>query len=116
MSRLTLKNLNTGSLHVKPVLLRAVIQNISLSAINCAVDGEVSISISSHQITIIDNGVGLDSKPRGDEGFGIGLNLVRDIFQKYNWQFSLTNNKKWVVPSLFFSINKKQNKNFTIII
>jgi len=42
---------------------------------------------------VIDTGVGLGEKARGYEGFGIGLLLVHDICNKYNWRFSLQNNE-----------------------
>jgi len=82
------------SLQVEPLLLQAVIQNLCLNAINCSVDGRVSLFVSPQGIDVIDNGVGLDAKPRGYEGFGIGLNLVRDICAKYHWEFQLVNNEQ----------------------
>jgi signal transduction histidine kinase len=81
------------SLKVQPLLFAAVINNLLKNAINCSVDGKVDLFISSQRIDVIDNGVGLDAKPRGYEGFGIGLNIVRDICEKYHWQFSIKNNE-----------------------
>jgi signal transduction histidine kinase len=80
------------SLNVQPLLFAAVIKNLLKNAINCSVQGDVNLFISSQRIDVIDNGVGLDAKPRGYEGFGIGLNIVRDICEKYQWQFSIKNN------------------------
>jgi len=83
------------SFHLKaqPLLLKAIVQNLCLNAINCSVGGEVTLIMSQQGIKVIDNGVGLAAKPRGYEGFGIGLNLVRDICKKYGWQFELTDNQ-----------------------
>ncbi len=80
------------SLNVQPLLFSAVVNNLLKNAINCSVNGKVSLFISPQRIDVIDNGVGLDAKPRGYEGFGIGLNIVRDICEKYHWQFSIKNN------------------------
>ncbi|WP_448553617.1 sensor histidine kinase [Thalassotalea montiporae] len=82
------------ALDVEPQLFSAVIQNLLNNAINCSVDGSVSLFVSDQYIDVIDTGVGLDAKPRGYEGFGIGLQLVNDICQKYRWQFLLQNNAK----------------------
>lgn len=80
------------SLNVQPLLFAAVINNLLKNAINCSVEGQVDLFISPQRIDVIDNGVGLDSQPRGYEGFGIGLNIVRDICEKYHWQFNIQNN------------------------
>jgi len=80
------------TLNVQPLLFAAVIKNLLKNAINCSVEGKVDLFISPQRIDVIDNGVGLDSQPRGYEGFGIGLNIVRDICEKYQWQFSIKNN------------------------
>lgn len=81
------------SLNVQPLLFSAIIKNLLKNAINCSVEGKVDLFISPQRIDVIDNGVGLDAQPRGYEGFGIGLNIVRDICEKYQWQFSIKNNQ-----------------------
>jgi signal transduction histidine kinase len=80
------------NLSAQPLLFSAVVKNLLKNAVNCSVGGNVDLFISPQRIDVIDNGVGLDAKPRGYEGFGIGLNIVRDICEKYQWQFSIKNN------------------------
>ena len=72
--------------------MTVVLQNLLKNAIACSENGRVTLLVNEYQIEVIDDGLGLDTKPRGYEGFGIGLVLVRDICRKYNWQFSLENN------------------------
>jgi len=74
-------------------LIKACIHNLLNNAINCSLGGNVSLFISPRSITVIDDGIGLAEKPRGYEGFGIGLLLVKDICQRYGWAFSLFNNQ-----------------------
>ena len=80
------------SLAAEPALVTSLFTNLLLNAINCSVDGHVELIVKQEQFTIIDDGVGLNKKARGYDGFGIGLNLVRDICDKYQWQFQLVNN------------------------
>lgn len=80
------------SLHGQSLLFAAVVKNLLKNALNCSVNGKVELIVTPERIDVIDNGVGLDSKPRGYEGFGIGLNIVRDICKKYSWQFTIKNN------------------------
>lgn len=91
------------SLSVQPLLFSAIVKNLLKNAVNCSVGGNVDLFISPQRIDVIDNGVGLDAKPRGYEGFGIGLNIVRDICEKYHWQFSIKNNEsKGCTASVIF--------------
>lgn len=80
-------------LAAEPILVRSLISNLLLNAINCSINGTVTLMVSQRGINVIDNGVGLNKKSRGYEGFGIGLNVVQDICKKYQWQFSLVNNE-----------------------
>ncbi len=83
----------TFTLPVEANLLAVLTQNLLNNAINCSIDGEVKLVINTKGLSVIDNGVGLSAKPRGYEGFGIGLNIVRDICQRYGWQFDLRDNE-----------------------
>ena len=80
------------SLAAHPVLLGVAIKNLLINAIHCTLDGEIRVVLAGDALEIVDSGCGLDDKARGYEGFGIGLLLVRDICDKYGWQFSLVNN------------------------
>ena len=75
------------------LLLSAVIKNLLINAFGCSVNGQVSLTINQRSIKVTDNGIGLRTKPRGYEGFGVGLILVEDICKKYGWKFSLTENE-----------------------
>jgi len=76
----------------EPLLISAILQNLLTNSIKCSINGDVTLSISKRKIVVLDNGLGLESKPRGYEGFGIGLQLVRDICDRYDWSFQITNN------------------------
>ena len=82
------------TLDVESSLLSVLIQNLLNNAINCSINGNVQLFIGSDGLSVMDNGSGLKDKPRGYEGFGIGLHIVRDICQRYDWQFELTDNKE----------------------
>lgn len=82
------------SLNAEPLLLRAVLENILINAVNSSVGGNVVCEIDEQVIQVTDNGVGLSNQSRGYEGFGIGLLIVKDVCQKYGWQFSLEDNKQ----------------------
>lgn len=79
-------------LAAEPLLLYSAIHNILLNAVNSTLQGQVQVSIEQSGVQVIDNGVGLKATVRGYDGFGVGLLLVKDICQKYNWQFELIDN------------------------
>jgi signal transduction histidine kinase len=97
--------LDEVQLAVEEVLFTALVKNLLINAINSTPNGHVDIFIEQKQMTIVDNGTGLDHKSRGYEGFGIGLVLVRDICHKYHWSFSLENNvQQGCVAKVAFSL------------
>lgn len=84
---------NSYTLQAQSLLVKAVILNLLKNAFACSINGNVNLYVSASGIEVIDDGVGLDAKPRSYEGFGVGLVLVEDICKKYDWQFSLINNE-----------------------
>lgn len=97
------------TINAEPILVTSLISNLLLNAINCSIDGDVTLKVTAQYIQVIDNGVGLNKKDRGYEGFGIGLNVVKDICHKYQWQFSLTNNKTQGCTALVTFYNGQEN-------
>nr|MDC2855140.1 HAMP domain-containing sensor histidine kinase [Ningiella sp. W23] len=94
---------NEFSLHAHPLLFSAVVCNLLKNAINCSIDGSVNLFISEQRIDVIDDGLGLNEQPRGYEGFGIGLKIVQDICEKYQWTFNISNNmEKGCTASVIF--------------
>tara|TARA_R110000751_G_scaffold307922_1_gene435681 strand:- start:9862 stop:11106 length:1245 start_codon:yes stop_codon:yes gene_type:complete len=94
---------NEFSLHAHPLLFSAVICNLLKNAINCSIEGSVNLFISEQRIDVIDDGLGLNEQPRGYEGFGIGLKIVQDICDKYQWTFNISNNmEKGCTASVVF--------------
>lgn len=89
--RIELESLTTT--YISENILKVLIGNLIKNAFNCTDDGEIIISMDQDGFSIIDSGIGLDEKPRGVEGFGLGLLIVRDICQRYNLTFTLTNKK-----------------------
>lgn len=90
---LQIELLQDFQLHAEPLLLAVLIQNIVSNSVSCSENGRVSLFLSRDKLEVIDNGVGLDAKPRGYEGFGIGLQIVEDICRRYQWRFALKNNQ-----------------------
>ncbi|MGF1759500.1 HAMP domain-containing histidine kinase [Photobacterium sagamiensis] len=78
---------------VPETTLKILIGNLVKNAFACTDDGKVTIHVSPQAIKIIDSGIGLSAKPRGIEGYGLGLVIANDICRKYGWQLDLTNNK-----------------------
>lgn len=76
-------------LNTHPTLLNVLIKNLLLNAVACTGNGRVDLVVDAKSLKVIDTGFGLGEKPRGYEGFGIGLHLVRDICAKFDWVFTL---------------------------
>ncbi|PSW72305.1 two-component sensor histidine kinase [Photobacterium sp. GB-50] len=72
--------------------LKILVGNLLKNAFSCTEKGSVVISVTPLRISIIDTGIGLEKKPRGVEGYGLGLLISRDICHKYGYEFELLNN------------------------
>lgn len=73
-------------------ILQIVLGNMIKNAFSCTFEGTVTLKIEGNAISVIDTGIGLKDKPELADGFGLGLLIVKDICQKYDWQFSLKDN------------------------
>lgn len=71
---------------------KILLGNLIKNAFACTEEGDVIIKVKPESIQVIDTGTGLESKPRGVEGYGLGLLIASDICRKYGWQLSHTNN------------------------
>lgn len=87
--RIKLESLTTT--YISENILKVLIGNLIKNAFNCTDEGEIIISMNKDGFSVIDSGIGLDEKPRGIEGFGLGLLIVRDICQRYDLTFTLVN-------------------------
>ncbi|MGF1687919.1 two-component sensor histidine kinase [Photobacterium japonica] len=65
--------------------------NLVKNAFACTEQGSVTVTVNAHTIQVQDTGMGLGSKPRGVEGYGLGLLIANDICRKYQWQLTLAN-------------------------
>ena len=93
-------------LQAEPLLVSVLLQNIVTNAINSSDEGNVSVFIAPDKLEVVDNGVGLNSKPRGYEGFGIGLQIVEDICLRYDWIFQIKNNASKGCTATVYLSNK----------
>lgn len=87
--RLELEPQTTTQLPVQ--VLKILLGNLIKNAFACTEQGEIIVSATQNKFVISDTGVGLGSKPRGVEGYGLGLLIVRDICQRYQYEFTLEN-------------------------
>lgn len=77
-----------------PAVLRMLLSNLISNAINASDSGEITISVNSDEITISDKGRGLSASEHDSaNGHGLGLLIVDSLCQRYQWQFSLSDNQ-----------------------
>ena len=73
-------------------LLPIILGNMLKNAFSNTFEGSVTLQVSEDSISIIDTGIGLKESSDKTEGFGLGLLIVKDICQLYDWHFELTDN------------------------
>lgn len=76
-------------LAVPKTTFKILLSNLVKNAFAHTEQGSVVVELNSARLTVRDTGHGLSTEPRGIEGYGIGLVIVRDICRKYLWAFSL---------------------------
>jgi len=70
-----------------------VVGNLVKNSFAYTEKGEITIELDQEGISVIDTGEGLNDNPNNQEGFGLGLLLVKDICLQYGWSVELTNNE-----------------------
>ncbi|EEX91923.1 putative two-component sensor [Vibrio orientalis CIP 102891 = ATCC 33934] len=71
-------------------VINMILGNLLRNAIAATEQGTISVNISKQQLVIIDDGSGLKEVPNS-EGHGLGLLIVDDLCQRYQWQFDIQN-------------------------
>lgn len=69
-----------------------LIGNLVKNAFSYTEQGAVVIKVDAEGICVVDTGMGLHRQPKQQQGFGLGLLLVRDICHRYGWHFSIDSN------------------------
>ncbi|MDK9738829.1 HAMP domain-containing histidine kinase [Vibrio sp. D404a] len=77
-------------LNMPIALVNMVLKNYIENAIRFTQQGEIHVSISSHEISVVDTGVGLQSNAKAEHG--LGLIIVSRIGESYGWTSTLENN------------------------
>lgn len=79
------------SVKVPETTFKILLGNLVKNAFACTEEGNVTVTVTHNAITVCDTGIGLGSKPRGVEGYGLGLLIAKDICHKYHWELHHSN-------------------------
>lgn len=71
-------------------VISMVLGNLLRNAIAATEHGQISIWLDETQLSITDDGAGLNDTP-SEDGHGLGLLIVDDLCQRYGWEFKLSN-------------------------
>ncbi|WP_394241281.1 sensor histidine kinase [Vibrio astriarenae] len=103
------KTLYEGSPETKAssAVINILLSNMIRNAIAASQEGEVVISIDSSKLEVIDQGRGLDgdsgSKEEATEGHGLGLLIIHDLCERYQWRFTLQNaQQQGCIATIYF--------------
>ncbi|GAM59161.1 two-component system sensor protein [Vibrio ishigakensis] len=89
-NRVCLEFISEPQVRATPAVMNMLIGNLLRNAYAATQDGQVNVSVHSNQIEIRDNGSGLSKG--NSEGHGLGLMIVEDLCQRYQWTFNLSDN------------------------
>ena len=70
-------------------IIEIVLGNLIRNSIAATAQGSIYIRMDTHSIDVMDEGGGFSPSSQG-EGHGLGLLIIQDICQRYQWRFSLT--------------------------
>ncbi len=83
---------NSLTIPMPKAAFNILLGNLIKNAFAGTAEGQITIQVAKQEILIKDTGLGLQNKQSNQEGFGLGLLLVRDICKKYACTFSLQDN------------------------
>lgn len=84
----------TPAIKASVAVLNMVVGNLFRNACAASSDGSIDIIVSEHSIEVIDDGKGLleqKTEHESTQGHGLGLLIVNDFCQRFDWRFSLKN-------------------------
>lgn len=92
----------TFQLPIALPVLKILLGNLVKNAFTYTEEGSINISLDESFIRVVDTGVGLELGSDNQQGFGLGLVIVKDICRKYGFEFELKANKeKGCVAEIF---------------
>lgn len=100
-NRVCLEFISEPQVRATPAVMNMLIGNLLRNAYAATQDGQVNVTVHSNQIEIRDNGSGLSKG--NSEGHGLGLMIVEDLCQRYQWAFNLSENEKGCTATINLS-------------
>lgn len=85
-----LEYISAPHLMVSEAVFQILVGNLIKNAFAYTDEGNIIVKVSSDELTVSDTGSGLSDQP-SDEGYGLGLLLVRDICHRFHFNFELSN-------------------------
>lgn len=90
-----LNMIDLPNISIPEFALHILLGNVVKNAFAYTQSGEVVITVNKNSIQVTDTGSGLTKTQdrESNEGYGLGLLLVRDICHRYQWEFSINDNQ-----------------------
>ncbi|KZN33919.1 hypothetical protein N474_18825 [Pseudoalteromonas luteoviolacea CPMOR-2] len=103
----TIESLPT--VQASPPVIAIVLNNLIRNAIAATESGSIEVVMSASRLKVIDTGCGYDGN-QDPQGHGLGLLIVEDFCQRFDWLFSIQNNEEQgCTVCVDFSSNKVVN-------
>ncbi|MCF2858733.1 HAMP domain-containing histidine kinase [Pseudoalteromonas sp. SMS1] len=79
------------TVQASPPVIAIVLNNLIRNAIAATESGHIEVYMSDSVLKVIDSGCGFDGS-HDPQGHGLGLLIVEDFCQRFDWHFSMQNN------------------------